>query len=71
MVAPRQTPIVKGIKVKPASGDERVEQAIRTLTTYAKAARISAGREQALEREFQLGRAEALEGAIELLRGPR
>ena len=82
VAAPLQTPIVKGLKVKPAaSGD--VDRAIRMLTTYGKAARASELREheaalkhgdvdaRAENTAYHRGRAEGFEGALELLRGPK
>ena len=77
VVAPRQTPIVRGLKTLSRRGDA-VAQAIRMLTTYARAAleeskrRESMGTaEELLQAEYQRGRGEGFEAAIELLRGPK
>jgi hypothetical protein len=67
--APYQGPIVKAA---PAPRSDDVERAIRMLTTYAKAANAAAATAaRGIEHEFQRGRAEGFEGAIELLRGPK
>lgn len=73
VVAPRQTPIVKGLSAKTLqSVDDTIQRTIRTLRTFANlAARESRSAKDPDTMRFQDGRAQGLEAAIELLRGPR
>ena len=77
VVSPRQTPIVRDLKAT-ARRDRAVDQVIRMLTTYARAALEESKRRESmgtakelLQAEYQRGRGEGFEAAIELLRGPK